>query len=80
MIYLVFQKVYPYLFYMLEYYNRLEETNERICKRKQFCVLIVLLYSSAENEKETVHILYKTKCGNEIGNPEFNLHVHNSIL
>jgi len=37
----------------------------------------VLLYSSAENEKETVHILYETKYGNEIGNPEFNLHVHN---
>jgi hypothetical protein len=37
----------------------------------------VQLYSSAENEKETVHILYKTKYGNEIGNPEFNLYVDN---
>jgi hypothetical protein len=36
-----------------------------------------LIYSSAENEKETVHILYKTKYGNEIGNPEFNLYVDN---
>ena len=38
------------------------------------------LYSSAENEKETVHILYKAKYGNEIRNPKFNLHVHNQIL
>ena len=30
-------------------------------------------------KKETVHILYKTKYGNEIGNPEFNLHVHNLV-
>jgi len=38
----------------------------------------VQLYSSAENETEALHILYKTKYGNEIGNPEFNLHVHNN--
>ena len=40
----------------------------------------MLLYSSAENVKERVHISYKTKYGNEIGNPEFILHVHNTGL
>jgi hypothetical protein len=40
----------------------------------------VQLYSSAENEKEAVHILYKTKYENEIGNLEFNLHVHNTTV
>jgi diadenosine tetraphosphate (Ap4A) HIT family hydrolase len=55
----------------------LGETSERICKRKQSYVWNVQLYSSAENEKETVHILCKAEYGNEIGNPEFNLHVHN---
>jgi hypothetical protein len=40
----------------------------------------VQLYTSAENEKETVHILYKTKYGNEIGNPKMNLHVHNTQI
>ena len=33
------------------FYNRLGGTSERICKRKQFCVWNVLLYSSAENVK-----------------------------
>jgi hypothetical protein len=37
-------------------YNMLGGTSERICKRKQSCVWNVQLYSSAENEKETVHI------------------------
>ena len=59
------------------YYNMLGGTSEGICKRKQSCVWNVQLYPSAENEKEKIHILYKIKYGNEIGNPEFNLHVHN---
>jgi hypothetical protein len=34
-------------------------------------------FTHQQKMKETVHILYKTKYGNEIGNSEFNLHIHN---
>jgi hypothetical protein len=42
-------------------YNMLGGTSERICKRKQFCVWNVQLYSSAENAKETVQWVHEMK-------------------
>ena len=52
-------------------------TSERFVKENSLVCEMCNFTHQQKTKKRQVHILHKTKYGNEIGNPEFDLHVHN---